>query len=85
MLVEGVHPETDHLLVARHHGQAPGIDGSVLINDGFALAGRFAEVEISAAWPDDLVGHIVGPIDGEGVRLAEATGATAESAPAGAL
>ncbi|MEM7049697.1 MAG: 30S ribosomal protein S12 methylthiotransferase RimO [Acidobacteriota bacterium] len=72
VLVEGVHEETDHLLVGRHHGQAPEIDGRVLINDGLAAAGRLVEVEISEAFADDLVGHIVGPVGVEGIELAGA-------------
>ncbi|MEM8962272.1 MAG: 30S ribosomal protein S12 methylthiotransferase RimO [Acidobacteriota bacterium] len=72
VLVEGVHPETEHLLRARHHGMAPEIDGQVLINDGFAPAGVFADVEISAAYADDIVGHIVGPVDTPGIEIATA-------------
>ncbi len=67
VLVEGVHEETDHLLVGRHHGQAPEIDGRILINDGVAPAGTFADVEVSEAHADDLVGHVVGPIGAPGV------------------
>jgi ribosomal protein S12 methylthiotransferase len=67
VLVEGAHEETEHLLVGRHHGQAPEIDGRVLINDGVAPAGGFAEVEISEAYADDLVGHVVGPAGAPGV------------------
>ena len=36
VLVEGVHEETDLLLQGRHRGQAPDIDGRVIINDGLA-------------------------------------------------
>ena len=39
---------------------APQIDGRVLINDGSAPVGTLAEVEITEAYADDLVGHIVG-------------------------
>jgi ribosomal protein S12 methylthiotransferase len=66
-LVEGVHEETEHLLVARHHGQAPEIDGRILINDGAARPGTLAEVEITAAYADDLVGRVVGPAGAPGV------------------
>jgi ribosomal protein S12 methylthiotransferase len=66
-LVEGVHEETEHLLVGRHHGQAPEIDGRILINDGSAPAGTLAEVEITAAYADDLVGRVVGPAGVAGV------------------
>ena len=69
-LVEGVHPETDHLLAARHQGQAPEIDGRVLINDGVAPAASLIEIEISDAYADDLVGHVVGPQDVPGVEIA---------------
>jgi ribosomal protein S12 methylthiotransferase len=61
MLVEGACAESEHLLQARHHGMAPDVDGRVLVNDGVAPAGRFAEVEITEAYADDLVGRIVGP------------------------
>jgi ribosomal protein S12 methylthiotransferase len=72
VLVEGAHDETEHLLVARHHGMAPEIDGRILINDGFAPAGSFADVEVSAAYADDLVAHVVGPAGAPGVVVAEA-------------
>ena len=71
-LVEGGHEETEHLLVARHHGMAPEIDGRVLVNDGLAPAGSLAEVEITAAYADDLVGCIVGPVGAPGVVPAAA-------------
>jgi ribosomal protein S12 methylthiotransferase len=74
-LVEGVHEETEHLLVARHHGQAPDIDGRILINDGRAPAGTMVEVEITAAYADDLVGHVVGPVGVAGVEPAAAVAA----------
>jgi len=74
VLVEGVHPETEHLLVGRHHGQAPDIDGRVLINDGAAPAGSFAEVEVTEAYADDLVAHVVGPLGMPGIVAAVAPG-----------
>ena len=68
VLVEGACEESEHLLQGRHAGQAPQIDGRVLINDGDAPAGALVEVEITEAFADDLVGHIVGAA---GVRDAE--------------
>ncbi len=74
MLIEGPCAETEHLLCARHQGMAPDIDGRVLINDivtagagsGDAEAsladivpGRLAEVEVTDAFADDLVGRVV--------------------------
>ena len=72
ILVEGVCSETEHLLQGRHRGQAPEIDGRVLINDGTAPAGSIAEVEITDAWPDDVVGRVVGPVGAPGVEVAAA-------------
>jgi ribosomal protein S12 methylthiotransferase len=75
VLIEGAHEETEHLLVGRHAGQAPEIDGRVLINDGLAPPGTLAEVEVSAAYADDLVGHVVGPVGSPGVVPAAVLGA----------
>ncbi|HLF55828.1 MAG TPA: TRAM domain-containing protein, partial [Thermoanaerobaculia bacterium] len=72
VLVEGACDESEHLLQGRHHGMAPEIDGRLLINDGFAPAGSFVEVEITDAYPSDLVGRIVGPAGVAGVVPAAA-------------
>lgn len=65
-LVEGPCSETEHLLEGRHHGMAPDIDGRLLINDGVVEPPSFADVEITEAFADDLVGRIVGlPEKGE--------------------
>jgi ribosomal protein S12 methylthiotransferase len=71
VLVEGPCEETEHLLQGRHYGMAPEIDGRLLINDGSAPAGTIVEVEISEAYANDLVGHIVGPEGIDGVEIAE--------------
>jgi ribosomal protein S12 methylthiotransferase len=71
VLVEGPCEETEHLLQGRHYGMAPEIDGRLLINDGSAPAGTIVEVEISEAYADDLVGHIVGPEGVPGVEISE--------------
>lgn len=59
VLVEGLSPETDLLLRGRTEGQAPEIDGGVLINEGRAEGGEFVTVEVTEAHPYDLVGRIV--------------------------
>ncbi|MBT4793269.1 MAG: 30S ribosomal protein S12 methylthiotransferase RimO [Halobacteriovoraceae bacterium] len=59
VLVEGVHEETELLLQGRHQGQAPDIDGKVIINDGNALAGDIVQVEITEVLDYDLVGRII--------------------------
>ncbi len=59
VLVEGVHEETEHLLVGRHAGQAPEIDGQVIINDvpdGGVSPGDIVKVLVEEAYEYDLVG-----------------------------
>jgi ribosomal protein S12 methylthiotransferase len=62
-LITGVCEETEHLLEGRIIGQAPEIDGRLLINDGIDLLPKdlpaFAKVEITVAHPYDLVGAVV--------------------------
>jgi ribosomal protein S12 methylthiotransferase len=62
-IVTGVCEETEHLLEGRIAGQAPEIDGRLLINDGVDLLPKdlpaFARVEITDAHPYDLVGCVV--------------------------
>jgi len=70
VLVEGPCEESEHLLEGRHYGMAPDIDGRLLINDGLAPAGEMVEVEITEAFPDDLVGRIVGPRFMPGIQVA---------------
>ncbi len=61
-LITGVCEETEHLLEGRLVGQAPEIDGRLLINDGIELLPKempaFARVEITDAHPYDVVGGI---------------------------
>jgi len=59
VLVEGPHEETEHLLVGRHAGQAPEIDGQVIINDvpeGGVSPGDIVKVVVEEAYEYDLVG-----------------------------
>ncbi len=62
-IITGACEETEHLLEGRLIGQAPEIDGRLLVNDGIELLPRelpaFARVEISDAHPYDLVGAVV--------------------------
>ena len=62
-IITGVCEETEHLLEGRIIGQAPEIDGRLLINDGIDLLPQqlpaFARVEITDAHPYDLVGAVV--------------------------
>ncbi|MDX1389968.1 MAG: radical SAM protein, partial [Acidobacteriota bacterium] len=59
VLVEGPHPETEHLLVGRMSTQALDVDGQVLINDGFARPGQIVPVELTEIAGYDLVGRVV--------------------------
>jgi ribosomal protein S12 methylthiotransferase len=59
VLVEGASPETEHLLVGRHEGQAPEIDGQVYINDGLAYPGELVTAEVTEAHEYDLVARVV--------------------------
>jgi len=59
VLVEGRSQESEHLLVGRHEGQAPEIDGIVYINDGLAYPGEFVTVEVTQTADYDLVGRVV--------------------------
>ena len=59
VLCEGVCEETEHLLQGRLEGQAPEVDGRVLINEGLAQPGEFVSVEITEAHPHDLIGRVV--------------------------
>lgn len=64
VLVEGRHEETDLLLTGRHEGQAPDIDGCVIINDtnDFPLSvGDIVKVKVNEVNDYDLVGEIVAP------------------------
>jgi len=62
-IITGACEETEHLLEGRLIGQAPEIDGRLLINDGIDLLPgnlpAFARVQISDAHPYDVVGAVV--------------------------
>ncbi len=62
-IITGTCEETEHLLEGRLVGQAPEIDGRLLINDGIELLPSalpaFARVEINDAHPYDVVGAVV--------------------------
>jgi len=55
VLVEGVSDESEFLLEGRHEGQAPGIDGKVILTDGSAEPGDFVRARVTQAEAHDLV------------------------------
>ena len=58
VLVEGAHEETDLLVKGRHQGQAPDIDGNVLLVDGAPLVNTIQRVRIVKAHAYDLIGEV---------------------------
>lgn len=63
VVIEKYHPESPLLLVGRHDGQCPDIDGCVIIND-FRKVKAFGKrylVEITDSFEYDLVGRVIGP------------------------
>ena len=60
-IVEGYQPETELLMVARHRGQCPDIDGQIIINDGRKVTafGERYQVEITEVAGYDLVGKVI--------------------------
>lgn len=59
VLVDGPSDEHEFVMMARHQGQAPDIDGQVYLSGGEAQAGEIREVLITQASDYDLVGELL--------------------------
>jgi ribosomal protein S12 methylthiotransferase len=59
VLVEGESDEHEYVLMGRHPGQAPDIDGQVYLSGGEARAGEMRRVRITKASHYDLVGELL--------------------------
>ena len=59
VLVEGQSDESEFLWQGRHAGQAPDIDGHVLIRGGDVAKGKVVSVKIERAMEYDLIGIAV--------------------------
>jgi ribosomal protein S12 methylthiotransferase len=59
VLIEGVHPETDLLLVGRLATQAPEVDGVAIITKGTGDAGQIMPLAITAVEDYDVIGELV--------------------------
>ncbi len=59
VLVEGASDEHEYVLMGRHAGQAPDIDGQVYLSGGEARPGEMRRVEITQASDYDLVGELL--------------------------
>jgi ribosomal protein S12 methylthiotransferase len=60
VMIEGVHPETDLLLRARHQGQAAEVDGEVFVTEGTFSPGDFTRVTIDETFDYDMAGRATG-------------------------
>jgi ribosomal protein S12 methylthiotransferase len=58
VLVEGTSDEHEYVMMGRHAGQAPDIDGQVYLSGGEARPGEIRQVEITQASDYDLVGEL---------------------------
>lgn len=58
VLVEGAHEETDMVFKGRHWGQAPEVDGNVLVVGGEVRPGTIQPVRITQGHAYDLVGEV---------------------------
>jgi ribosomal protein S12 methylthiotransferase len=58
VLVEGPSEESELVMVGRHRGQAPDIDGCVFLSGGEALPGTLVEVRVSQTTDYDLLGDV---------------------------
>lgn len=65
VLVEGPSEDSELVMVGRHAGQAPEIDGAVYLSGGPVLPGQFCRVRISQASDYDLVGEVLTDEHGE--------------------
>jgi len=61
VIVEGYHPETNLLMIGRHQGQCPDIDGQVIINDGRKVKsfGQLYDLEVTDVADYDLIGRVL--------------------------
>ncbi len=59
VIIEGVHEETELILKGRHQGQAPEVDGNVLIVGGEPVIGSIQLVRITKGHAYDLIGEVV--------------------------
>ncbi len=59
VIIDGFHPESELLVSGRFYGQAPEIDGTVIITDGNPEFGKIQKVLIEESHDYDLVGKVV--------------------------
>ncbi len=65
VIVEGYHEESEYLMVGRFVGQAPDIDGRIILNDTMAVTefSKLYEVEVTDVMEYDLLGRVLAPVE----------------------
>jgi len=63
VLVEGPSEESELVMVGRHAGQAPEIDGSVYLSGAEVYPGQMRRVRVSKATDYDLLGEVIDDLD----------------------
>ena len=58
VMVDGPNADSEFLLDGRHEGQAPEIDGKVVLTDGTAERGDFVTATVTQASAHDLVASL---------------------------
>jgi ribosomal protein S12 methylthiotransferase len=59
VIIDGEHPESELLLSGRYYGQAPEIDGNIIITEGQVNRGDIVSVHIDEAFDYDLSGKVI--------------------------
>ncbi|MBN2135459.1 MAG: 30S ribosomal protein S12 methylthiotransferase RimO, partial [Acidobacteria bacterium] len=59
VIIDGEHPESELLLSGRYYGQAPEIDGNIIITEGHVNRGDIVSVHIDEAFDYDLSGKVI--------------------------
>jgi ribosomal protein S12 methylthiotransferase len=72
VLVEGVSDESELLLQGRHRGQAPEVDGVVVLTNGTGRRGDLRRARVTDAADYDLVAELL-PLDGSTVERPSTT------------
>jgi ribosomal protein S12 methylthiotransferase len=63
VLVEGPSEESELVMVGRHAGQAPEIDGSVFLSGAEVFPGQMRRVRVAKATDYDLLGEVIDEFD----------------------
>lgn len=62
IMVDQIHPESEHLLMGHHRGQCPDVDGCVILNENLGQIKSFGDVcvvKITQGLDYDLIGTVI--------------------------